>query len=120
MAIRPPDSASDYKGSFSLVGFVSQVDNTGPHSFLRSRSTPRKKTMIVKRTALALLTLTVVLFGRAGAPAAASQRTLFVDDDKQQCPMANYTSINEAIIAAAPGDKIVVCPGVYSETVVVN
>src|SRR5207253_2381673 len=36
------------------------------------------------------------------------------------CPNADYTSINAAIIAAARGDKIMVCPGLYSETVVVN
>ncbi len=50
----------------------------------------------------------------------ASPRTLVVDDDKQQCPNADYTSISAAIAAAAPGDKIRVCPGLYSETVVVD
>src|SRR5437762_10489585 len=76
--------------------------------------------MIVKRVAVVLSTLVVVLFGRAAAPAAANQRTLVVDDDRQQCPGADYTSINAAILAAAPGDKIRVCPGLYNETVVVS
>ena len=41
--------------------------------------------------------------------------TLIVDDDHMQCPNATFTSINAAVIAAAPGDTIKVCPGIYRE-----
>lgn len=61
----------------------------------------------------------MVVITRAAAPAA-SHRTLFVDDDKQQCPTADFTSIGAAIVAASPGDTIRVCPGLYVESVVVN
>jgi parallel beta-helix repeat protein len=41
--------------------------------------------------------------------------TLRVDDDKVECRGAGYTSIQAAINAASPGDKIEVCPGIYKE-----
>src|SRR3989442_25432 len=61
-------------------------------------------------------------FALVSAPAAvaAGPRTLFVDDDRQQCPAADFTSINAAISAARPGDMVKVCPGIYHETVVVD
>src|SRR5688572_13145850 len=42
-----------------------------------------------------------------------------VDDDLQQCPDADYTSINAAVLAPTtlPGDTILVCPGRYNEAV---
>jgi copper-binding protein NosD len=43
--------------------------------------------------------------------------TLLVDDDKIQCPEATFTSIQAAVLAASPGDKINVCPGTYNEQV---
>jgi hypothetical protein len=46
--------------------------------------------------------------------------TLIVDDDHMQCPNATFTSINAAVTAAAPGYTIKVCPGIYTENVVVN
>jgi parallel beta-helix repeat protein len=45
---------------------------------------------------------------------------LIVDDDKVQCPNAQFTSINAAIAAALPGATIRVCPGLYRESVHVN
>jgi parallel beta-helix repeat protein len=45
---------------------------------------------------------------------------LIVDDDKVQCPNAQFTRINDAIAAALPGMIIRVCPGIYRESVVVN
>jgi hypothetical protein len=50
----------------------------------------------------------------------AAASTLIVDDDRQQCRNATFNSINLAVLAAAPGDEIKVCPGLYSETVLVN
>jgi parallel beta-helix repeat protein len=46
-----------------------------------------------------------------------SPSMLIVDDDKVQCPNALFTSINAAVLAALPGDTIVVCPGLYKESV---
>lgn len=40
---------------------------------------------------------------------------LLVDDDKVQCPTATFTSIQDAINAASPGNLIRVCPGTYPE-----
>lgn len=45
---------------------------------------------------------------------------LIVDDDKLQCPNAQFTSINAAIAAALPGATIRVCPGLYRESVHIN
>ena len=39
-----------------------------------------------------------------------------VDDDKAQCPNAEFTNIQEAVENASPWDTIVVCPGVYEES----
>ena len=44
---------------------------------------------------------------------------LLVDDDLIQCPTAQYTSIQVAVTAAAPGDHIDVCPGTYNEQVTI-
>jgi hypothetical protein len=46
--------------------------------------------------------------------------TLTVDDDHAQCPGAAFTSIQTAVDAASPGDKINVCPGTYQEQVDVH
>ena len=48
----------------------------------------------------------------AFAPVAgAAEPPLIVDDDGEDCPAAPYTSIQNAIVAAAAGDTIAVCPG---------
>jgi hypothetical protein len=39
-----------------------------------------------------------------------------VDDDRQQCPDANFTSIQKAVDFAAAWDTIVVCEGTYQES----
>ena len=54
----------------------------------------------------------------AAAPASAG--TIVVDNDFADCPHATFNSINLAVAAAAPGDKILVCSGVYEETVLVD
>jgi nitrous oxidase accessory protein NosD len=56
----------------------------------------------------------------ADALADPSSAALIVDDDKAQCPQATYTTIDEAMLFAMPGDTIKVCPGDYKETVVVD
>lgn len=50
----------------------------------------------------------------------ADAATLKVDDDGVQCPGAPYTTLQAAVAAAAAGDKIKVCPGLYGGQVVVN
>lgn len=55
----------------------------------------------------------------AAGPATAGSGTLRVDDDKLQCPEAQFASIQAAVAAAEPGDKVKVCPGLYNEIVTV-
>ncbi|SDC21281.1 Ig-like domain-containing protein [Nocardioides lianchengensis] len=45
-----------------------------------------------------------------------SNTSWVVDDDKAQCPTANFTSIQQAVDFASPWDTIVVCEGVYEES----
>ncbi|MCR1782855.1 hypothetical protein KVF89_09950 [Nocardioides carbamazepini] len=47
---------------------------------------------------------------------AAANTAWVVDDDRAQCPDANYTSIQTAVDFASPWDTIVVCEGVYEES----
>ncbi|GGK77083.1 hypothetical protein Sme01_42810 [Sphaerisporangium melleum] len=42
--------------------------------------------------------------------------TWTVDDDRKQCPNAQFTAIQPAVDHAAPWDTIVVCEGVYQES----
>ena len=39
-----------------------------------------------------------------------------VDDDKAQCPNAEFTKIQDAVDQAAPWDTVVVCDGLYEES----
>ena len=41
--------------------------------------------------------------------------TIVVDNDFLDCPQADFNSIQLAVNAAQPGDKILVCPGLYVE-----
>ena len=45
---------------------------------------------------------------------------LVVDDDKVQCPTATFSSIQDAVNAANPGNLIRVCAGTYGEQVFIN
>src|SRR6267143_6568756 len=80
---------------------------------------PRGGPLRVKRTLITLVALTIAAITTAAGPAE-SRHTFFVDDDKQQCPQADFGSIGAAISVATPGDAIKVCPGLYSESIVVN
>ncbi len=47
-------------------------------------------------------------------------QTLIVDDDKKECPEAQYTDLRVAALAALPGATILVCPGLYPGPVLVT
>lgn len=74
----------------------------------------------------ALFVLTVSLFIFVSASRAASfdspnaKANILVDDDKVQCPNAQYTTIQAAVNAAQPGDVIRVCAGTYPEQVTIT
>jgi len=65
-----------------------------------------------------LLTLSAGLLMSAGRNSSAA--TTFVVDDDLACAGATHAGIQAAVNAAAAGDTIRVCPGVYDETVNVD
>jgi parallel beta-helix repeat protein len=65
---------------------------------------------------VAIYAFVLLCFGTAPA----FGRTLVVDNDGAECPQAEYTTIQQAIAAAEAGDKILVCPGLYTWTVTVE
>jgi pectin methylesterase-like acyl-CoA thioesterase len=68
--------------------------------------------------AVALVAVCAIALAVRGT-ALAAPNTLVVDDDKVQCPNADFTSIQAAVTAATPGTTIVVCPGTYTEQVTI-
>lgn len=56
----------------------------------------------------------------ASGASAGDAGVLVVDDDGADCPRADFTSIQAAVLAARPGGKILVCRGVYREQVLVD
>ncbi len=72
----------------------------------------------MKKTVLLLITFSAVLLSSpnfAHAQASGRAANILVDDDKVQCPTAEFTTIQAAVNAATPGDVIRVCPGTYAE-----
>jgi parallel beta-helix repeat protein len=74
-------------------------------------------TCSMKLRRFVILSFVFVCFGTSG-PAFAG--TLVVDNDFADCPQADFSSIQAAVVAAQPGDKILACPGVYREEVSVD
>jgi parallel beta-helix repeat protein len=78
--------------------------------------------------ALAAVALSIGGLALTATAASASPRppTLFVNGSMLSgyahhgCSSATYTTINAAVAAAAPGGRIVVCPGTYQEDVTVT
>lgn len=73
----------------------------------------------MSRLIIALLALAVTAMA-AGAAHADGGGVLVVDRDRVECPNAPFVSIQEAVVAAQPGDRIKVCPDLYNETVTVD
>ena len=57
----------------------------------------------------------MAVLGVFGAAPAAQAAQWTVDDDRGDCPAAQFTSVQAAIDAAAAGDTIAICPGTYRE-----
>ena len=57
--------------------------------------------------------------GPLASPSTGSENMLIVDNDLQDCPNAEFMTIQSAVAAASPGAKIKVCRGVYVEQVVI-
>jgi parallel beta-helix repeat protein len=55
----------------------------------------------------------------AFAQPALAEHKLIVDDDLAQCPEADYTSIQAAVMAAPAGSTVFVCEGTYEEEVLI-
>jgi hypothetical protein len=81
-------------------------------------STMERDTMLkLGRSGRLLLFVVGVCTALAAGPAAA--RTWLVDDDRAECPTADFTRVQAAVDAAASGDTIRLCPGLYRENVTV-
>lgn len=69
------------------------------------------------KISLQMLTLLVGLFAGSQAVSAA---TFTVGNDRSVCPVVNFTRIQDAVNAAASGDIVNVCPGIYPEQVTIE
>ena len=75
----------------------------------------------MKRTAaLSAAGVTALLLSSLTPVSAVEPTVWIVDDDKANCPEADFTSIQAAVNQANPGDTVQVCPGTYRERVVVD
>jgi len=57
----------------------------------------------------------LVMISTGVARAQSGSAVLLVDDDRTQCPTAEFSTIQAAIDAASPGQQIRVCAGTYNE-----
>jgi len=67
-----------------------------------------------------LATVAVLLAGAAPRDEDEDRRVLVVSNDRDTCRHAQFTTIQGAVDAASPGDKILVCPGTYQEMVTIS
>lgn len=68
---------------------------------------------LIYRVFARTLIAAAALLSISAVPASAAD--LFVDDDRDDCPAAAYSSIQSAIDVADTGDTVVICPGDYAE-----
>jgi parallel beta-helix repeat protein len=66
-----------------------------------------------------VLCIGTILVAAMFAPGAFASHRLVVDDDRANCPNADFTSIQAAVTAADPYTKIFICRGHYTEEVVI-
>ncbi len=69
---------------------------------------------------LAAALVLVAALAVGGVTPAAAKATLIVDDNGAECPNAAFTTIGDAVAAAASGDVIEVCYGTYTEQVIID
>jgi nitrous oxidase accessory protein NosD len=78
----------------------------------------------MRKSSLSVFLLLSVSFLAPHMAATAQDRDhkpdLLVDDDRVQCPTATFTSIQDAINVANPGNLIRICPGTYREQLSIN
>jgi len=66
---------------------------------------------------LTLLLTSMLILSFNIQPVKSETKTWTVDDNKQDCPDADFTKIMDAVKAASAGDTIIVYPGFYTEYV---
>jgi hypothetical protein len=76
------------------------------------------KSKLVYPLALAVILVSTLVWPAAALPTRDAQ--LVVDDDKVECPNAQFTHIQDAVDAASPGDEIHICKGIYVEQVAIR
>jgi nitrous oxidase accessory protein NosD len=95
----------------------SPPSGSGPQTVLQ---TPLFGIGEVDLSALGVNSTELLTVGPRLAPLSSnSDGMLIVDDDGLDCPNRQYPTIQLAVDAANPGDKIKVCPGLYMEQVTI-
>ncbi len=67
-----------------------------------------------------LAPVAVLLAGAVPRDEDEDQQVLVVSHDGETCPDAQFTTIQDAVDAASPGNKILVCSGIYQEKVSIS
>jgi len=67
-----------------------------------------------------LISITIIICFLLGITSSINAATLTVDDDKVECPTADFTHPQDAVNAAAEFDTILVYPGTYGSRVYTN
>jgi len=73
-----------------------------------------------KDAVLMIVLLIFNLFFSVNLSYATGENIITVDDDRKECPDADYTSIQDAIDNASSGDTIYVYSGIYYENIVID